>query len=92
MNRDHDILTILRWDDDFMITSKHYKAGVLTAFELAAESYENDRLLILIYDEEFHTVLRLYMETVVSGSQIDAYLYKDCWNPRNIIRHMNIAC
>lgn len=94
MNRDHDILTVLQWYDDDQITSKHYRFGVMTAFQLAAESYENDDLLILIYDDVFHHVLKLYMTTTVSGSDIYADVYANrvaIWY-RGFIRRMRIAC
>ena len=93
MNRDHDILTVLQWYDD-QITSKHYRLGVTAAFQLAAESYENDDLLILIYDDDFHHVLKVYMTTTVLGSDIYADVYANrvaIWY-QGFIRRMYIAC
>ena len=91
MNRDHDILTVLQWYDDDQITSKHYRMGVMTAFQLAAESYENDNLLILIYNEGFKKCLKLRMVTTVSGSEIYATLYY-INRRKSYIKTMCIAC
>ena len=90
INRDHDILAVLQFDHDTTITSKHYKRGVQVALELAAESYENDCLLILIYHEDFRHVLKFTMETYSSCSYIWADLYE--YSSTNLIRRMYIAC
>lgn len=90
INRDHDIVSLLQFDHDTTITSKHYKMGVQAAFMNAAESYENDRLLILIYDDDFRHVLKLTMETYTSCSYIWADLY--VYSSTELIRRMYIAC
>ena len=94
MNRSHEVLTVLQWNGDNKITSKHYKAGVLTAFEFAAESYENNHLMILIHDEDYRTVLKLYLTTYsyCNGSEIYAHLKCREGLKEQVIRRMTIAC